>query len=99
MAAPMMTLRGTFALLAATASVTAAAGADGGEASLGVSATVVRPVDIASPMITDEGAVVVVRNSSNVEILADGAVVTRADADTVTITGGRSGAMRITIIY
>jgi hypothetical protein len=99
MAATTTILCATFALLAATVSVAAAAGAEGGQAALGVSATVVRPVDIASPVITDESAVVVVSNSANVEILADGAVVSRADGDTVTITGGRSGAMRITIIY
>src|SRR5687767_3181451 len=99
MAATTTILRGACALLAALTSVPAAAGANGAQVSLGVSATVVRPVAIALPVITAQGAVAVVSNAENVEILADGAAVTRTDADTVTITGGRSGAIAITIIY
>lgn len=68
-------------------------------APLSVSATVVRPVDVSSPLTTDEGTAVVVRNSSTVEMRADGGVISNLDQDTTIISASRPGLMVITVIY
>lgn len=94
-----MILPATFTLLAAISSVGTFAEAGSSETSLSVSATVVRPVDISSPVINAEGAVVIVKNAATVEMQVVGGTVTQLDQDTSIITGDRSGSMAITIVY
>ena len=80
----------TFALLAAAAS---------SETSLGVTATVVRPVEIAVASTEAADGPIVLRNTAAVEVQASGASVTQADADTTLVTSDGTGAVTITLVY
>ena len=67
------------------------------ETALGVTATVVRPVEMAGSL-TDADGVIVLRNTGAVEVEASGASVTRPDADTVVVTSNGTDVV-ITLIY
>ena len=86
-------------LFAAITPVGQIAGTSGSDASLSVSATVVRPVAISNPVITSEGAKIIVRNSSMVQLRADSGTISQLDHDTTIITSERSGLIVITVIY
>ena len=75
------------------------AGAGSSDAPLSVSATVVRPLAISNPVITAEGAKIIVRNASTVQLRAGGGTITQLDHDTNIITGERSGLIVITVVY
>ena len=69
------------------------------EAPLAVTATVIRPVEIASPAITADGAVLTIRNTLGVEVRAAGAAIDHPQPDTVTVTADPSRAIEITIVH
>ena len=94
-----MIIPGTLKLLAAMISAETFAPATSRDASLSVTATVVRLVIISNPLITSKGVVVTVRNSAAVELRADGAKVSQLDQNTTIITSSRAGLTVITVIY
>jgi hypothetical protein len=85
-----MTFTTLAALLAATASP---------ETSLGVTATVIRPVEIAAPTAEAKDGVILLRNTAAIEVEASGATVARPDADTVLVTSDGTGPVAITLIF
>lgn len=87
------------AVLAATAPAQPLVQAGRHDTSLGVTATVVRPIEISIPSIRAEGAVVTVSNTVDVDVSAVGATVDQADPDTAIVTGDGARSMTITIIY
>ncbi len=92
-----MMLCAIFTMLAATASFEPAREAP--SASLGVTATVVRPVEISPPSIDSGGAVVTIRNTLDVEVLVAGASADTSDPDTTILTGDGAGPVVITLVY
>lgn len=81
--------------------IAATAGAEpsGGEAALAVTATVIRPVQVSAPAVDSNGSVVTIRNTAGIAVLAEGAALRQSELETVTVTGGRAGAVTITIVY
>lgn len=69
------------------------------EAPLGVTATVVRPVEIAASFAPDGDRVIVLRNTAAVEVEATGASVARQDPDTTIVTSDGTAVTAITLIY
>ena len=86
-------------LFAAITAVGQIPGASSSDASLSVSATVVRPVAISNPVITAEGTKIIVRNSSMVQLRADGGTISQLDQNTTIITGESSGLIVITVVH
>ena len=73
--------------------------ATGGDASLGVTVTVVRPVAISSAIGSDGRTVTTVDNLTGVEIRAAGATVRQTETDSAIVTGDRAGRITLTITY
>lgn len=68
-------------------------------AALGVTATVIRPVEISSPSVRSERALVTIRNVVGVEVLATGARIDTSDPGTAILTGEGAEPMDITLVY
>ena len=94
-----MIVTSIFALVAATTSLETVPQEGHQEASLGVTANVVRPVEITGPLTDAADPVIVVRNTAAVEVRATGASVTRADPDTTVVTSDGTGVVAITLIF
>ena len=92
-----MTLSAILTMLAATASFELPG--EAASASLGVTATVIRPVEISSPSIRSDGAVVTLRNTIGVEVQATGATPDRSDPNATILTGDGAAAIAITLVY
>ncbi len=69
------------------------------ETSLGVTATVVRPIAIDSPSILAGGVALTIRNTAGVEVLAPGATIDQPEPGMTTVTGDRTGPIEITIVH
>lgn len=93
-----MTNRPLLTMLAAAiaAHSTAAAGMD--EASLSVTATVVRPVAVPASIGRDAAAFTVSETAA-VEVRAVGATVSRRDGDRTVVAPGPSDRITITLVY
>ena len=85
-------------LLAATAAISSSPDS-GHEAALGVTATVIRPVQVSAPAIDSHGAFVTIRNAAGIVVLTEGATVRQAEPETVTVIGDRSDPIAISIVY
>lgn len=70
-----------------------------GEAPLGVTATVIRPVEISIQSISAKAAIVTLRYGGSVEVEAAGATVTRRDQDMILAASDGAGPVIITVIY
>ena len=92
-----MTYPAILAMLAATMSFEPSP--EAASASLGVSATVIRPVEISSPSIRSDGALVTIRNTMDVEVLVVGARADTSDPDTAVLTADGAAPMVITLVY
>lgn len=69
------------------------------DAAFGVTATVVRPVQISMPKMTAEGPVIVLNNASAIDVRLTGARLTQPDEETIVIKGDGSPSIGLTIIY
>jgi len=88
-------------LLALLALATASAGgvqAGSGDAQLGVTATVVRPVEIAEVEGSAERPVLVIRNAEAVLVEAAGGTVASSD-EAATVTSDGTALMAVTLTY
>jgi len=92
-----MMLSAILIVLAASASFALAP--EAASASLGVTATVVRPVEIVPPSIRADSAVVTIRNTIGVEVRVTGAIADMRNPDSIVLTSDRPGPVEITIIY
>lgn len=67
--------------------------------SLGVTATVVRGVQISSPTIRADRAVVTVRNATGVEVQVAGATADRVNPGMTNLTSDGGAPVVITLVY
>lgn len=81
------------------AAATAGAGQHSEQVELGVTATVVRPAEIATLTPLPGGAVALVRNSASIEVHADGGTVRRLDDETVAVSGDGATSVTITLTF
>jgi hypothetical protein len=101
----MITARRAFLslILSATIMSTGTACAQAGRAygTIGVSATVIRPVSVSIPssVVATGGSMVVVREARDVEVTADNGVVHRTEDGDVTVTVPKDDTAIITITY
>ena len=90
----------TFLVLVASAMAPALiADSHSRDASLSISATVIRPVSIASTVITADGEVITLTNTANAVVSADGGRLSELDRDTTTVTATDAGILTITVQY
>lgn len=86
-------------LVASTMAPALIADANSRDATLSISATVIRPVSIVSTVSTADGAVVTLRNTANAVVSADGGRLRVLDRDTTTVTATNAGVLRVTVQY
>lgn len=69
------------------------------QAQLAVTATVVRPAEIVAFPSAGEGAVVLIRNTEAIEVVADGGTVRQLDGGATAVTSDVAGLVTITLEF
>lgn len=69
------------------------------QSQLGVTATVVRPAEIAAFPFRTDGSVARIRNTATIEVVADGGTVRQLDGETTAVTSDRAGLVTITLVF
>lgn len=66
---------------------------------LGVTATVVRPAEIAPFPSGTDGSVARIRNTAAIEVIADGGTVRQLDEETTAVTSDKAGPVTVTLVF
>lgn len=94
-----MTIAGSFALLSVIAATGPGPVLDGAKASLGVTATVIRPAEISAVTSGSSATVVRIQNPTNSEVLTTAGIIRQADADLLVAIPNSAGSVYITLTY
>lgn len=71
----------------------------GRQAQLGITATVVRPVEILAFPSGTEGAVALIRNAEAIEVVAEGGTARQLGGETTAVTSDGAGQVTVTLVF